>query len=479
MLKNYLAVLLVSAVALNIAQAQVIQSYQIGASAFAQSGLAGNGVTDIQPGAGMLWFGTGNGLSRTLDGGRSFETIGPAQGVGRGSVSAIWTSNDTIWVATAGDTLTKVAEGYLPLGTGLSVSVDNGNTWRHFPQPGETPIQNLAYDVTVLDGVVWIASYGGGVRKSADWGETWQEAAPDSFLFDPGVKLNHRGFSVISAEGALWVGTAGGINKSVDGGKTWQNFNHTNQQKPISGNFIVALAQQKYRNRSIIWAATWKAEGEDESYAVSKTEDGGLTWTVTLQDEKAHNFAFDDSVVYVATDNGLYKSIDEGETWYLFPPITDTISGEKVYTTEIYSAYAEDGALWIGSSDGVAHTQNNGYTWDIFRAFQPTGQGSTPRTYAYPNPFSPVRHNLIGGDGYVRFQYNTRSSTQVTIKVFDFAMDLVATVVENKSRPGGADFSEVWNGRNDYGDAVANGVYFYRLELSGDGTYWGKVMIVN
>ncbi len=459
--------------------AQIIQSFQIGLSASGGSGLAGNGITDISAGHGILWFGTGNGLSRSADGGQGFESFGPEQGVGRGSVSALWTSGDTIWIATAADTLTKVSESYLPLGTGLSVSIDNGQTWQHFPQPGETPIQNLTYDIAVLNGVVWITSYGGGLSKSEDWGETWQAVAPDSFNFNPGDRLNHRAFSAVVVDNELWVGTAGGINKSTDGGLSWQNFNHTNQQKPISGNFIVAMSHQRFRNKSILWAATWKAEADEEFYAVSKTEDGGLSWSTTLKDEKAHNFAFDDSVVYVATDNGLYKSLDFGETWYLFPPITDTVTGEKVYTTEVYSAYAENGVLWVGSADGLAKTSNNGHTWEVSRAFQPTGRGSTPRTYAYPNPFSPLRHNQLGNDGYVRFQYNTRGNTQVTIKVFDFAMDLVATVVENKARPGNGDFSEVWNGRNDYGDAVANGVYFYHLELAGDGDYWGKVMIVN
>jgi len=90
-----------------------------------------------------------------------------------------------------------------------------------------------------------------------------------------------------------------------------------------------------------------------------------------------------------------------------------------------------------------------------------------------------MRHNQLGGDGHVRIQYNTLADTHVTIKVFDYAMDLVTTVVDNQFRRGPSDYSDVWNGRNDYGDGVANGVYFYRVELDGDGVYWGKVMIVN
>jgi hypothetical protein len=469
---------MLSAICLN---AQIIQTLDGLEGRLPVAGLAGNGITDIFAAGGNLWFGTGHGLSRTTDHGETFETFGTSHGLGRGSVSAIWASGDTIIVATAGDTITEISSTYLPYGSGLAFSSDRGESWRHVPQPPPdfTPVQNLTYDIAVLDGTIWITSFGGGLLKSADWGASWITSPPDSFLFDSGGRLNHRCFSAIATDGDLWIGTAGGINKSSDGGETWTNYNHTNQQRPISGNFVVAIAVQKTESRTIIWAATWKAEGEDEFYAVSKTENSGRSWETVLHDEKAHNFCFDDSVVYVAADNGLFKSVDYGETWYLFPPITDTFTGEKVYTTEIYSVYADGGTVWAGTADGLARTRNNGYNWDIKRAFRATGKSDTPRTYAYPNPFSPLRHNRLGEDGHVRFQYNTLNNTRVTIKVYDFAMDLVTTIADGIQRSGPGDFSEVWNGRNDYGDHVANGVYFYSVELDGDGTYWGKVMIVN
>jgi hypothetical protein len=36
----------------------------------------------------------------------------------------------------------------------------------------------------------------------------------------------------------------------------------------------------------------------------------------------------------------------------------------------------------------------------------------------------------------------------------------------------------IWNGRNEYGDQVANGVYFCRLSLNGE-YYWTKLAVVN
>ncbi|MBN1999720.1 hypothetical protein JW935_19350 [candidate division KSB1 bacterium] len=466
-----------------VASAQIIHSYSFDQPKPPVPGLAGNGITDIAAGNGIIWFGTGHGLSRTTDSGRSFQSLGTSHGLGRGSVSAIWVSGDSIWVATAGDTLTKISDDYLPIGTGLSVSTDGGNTWQHFSQPPDdyTSVQNLSYDIAVHKGTVWSTNFGGGLVRSDDWGQSWQIAPPDSFVFEPGTNLNHRAFSVVSAGDALYAGTAAGINKSTDNGKNWINFSHTNQKEPISGNFVVALALQKYNDKKIIWAATWKAEDDDEYYAVSCSDNGGVSWKTMLEGEKAHNFCFDDSVVFVATDNGLFKSVNNGSDWYVYPRITDAVTGTQILSYEIYSAYYHkpEETLWVGTADGLAATGNNGYTWKVNRAFVATGKGDAPRTYAYPNPFSPLRHNLVDSDGYVRIQYNVKKNTHVTIKIFDFAMDLVTTVTDHKFLVGPTDGSEIWNGRNDFGDLVANGVYFYSVDVEDDGVFWGKIMIVN
>ena len=492
MQKNgYLIILLIVGLSFlsALSHAQVIQSNFFDLNGVEpRSGLVGNGITDIAISDGVIWLGTGKGLSRSSDSGQTWESFDQAHGLGKGGISAMWVNGDTIWVATAYDTLIpSVSEESIDAGGGLSYSLDGGANWKHIRQPGVVNEQNITYDIAILGSTIWIATWGGGIRKFTHWEppfenvvpDSFVEAAPDSFVFDPYGNHNHKGFSTLTAGSTLWIGTAGGINKSEDGGLTWQNFNHTNQLKPISGNFVVALGHQNHRGRNIIWAATWKAEGEDEFYAVSKSEDGGKSWSTTLDDEKAYNFAFDDSVVYVPTENGLYKSVDFGETWYKFPPIKDVKTGETVYSESFYSAAVDElGNLWVGSADGLAQTGTEGMEWILHRAFKSTARNDTPRTYAYPNPFSPTRHNQLGGDGFVRFQYNTISNTRVTIKVYDFAIDLVRTVVDGKQRPVG-DFAEVWNGKNDFGDEVANGVYFYKVEIDGDGEYWGKVMIVN
>jgi hypothetical protein len=340
-------------------------------------------------------------------------------------------------------------------------------------------VQNVTYDIALYKNVIWRASWGGGLQRSADFGQTWEVTTPDTFFFDPLGNLNHLAFSIINVDDVLWHGTAGGINKSLDGGVTWTNFSHQNQTQPISGNWVVAVAQQKWRGREYIWAATREAVDPNEFSGVSISEDGGYSWRTTLANEVANNFAIDDSVVYTATDNGLFKSLDFGQTWAKLPDVIDGENGERFLSTRFLTVAASKGRIWAGSLGGLAYTENGGLSWKILRGSVKIAESGAERTYAYPNPFSPFRHNQFRDDGHVRFQYNTTQPTKVTIKVYDFAMELVAEIVHQKERLMAGEYAETWNGRNSRGEVVANGVYFYRLDLEGDGTFWGKVMVLD
>ena len=466
----------------NISHAQLLKSFQYESQG--DSGLVSNSVTDVVVLDNAVWFGTGGGISRTRDNGLSFESFGVEQGIGKGGVAALAVSDEIIWVATGFDSITVVGEQQT--GGGLAYSMDDGLGWNFVPQPGSTPVSNITFDIALRNDEVWITSFAGGLRKSTDLGQSWEIVTPDSFLFDVVGRLNHRAFSVISVDGVLWVGTAGGINRSTDGGVVWTNFSHQNQAEPISGNFVVVLKNQKFGNKNIIWAATRETTvesgDETEFRGVSWTEDFGFTWRTSLAGETVHNFATYDSVIYAASDRGLFISIDEGGSWALFPSIANADGTRRILSEKAFAAAISPGpTLWVGTGNGIGKTVNNGLTWEVFQTQDPEAplQKDTPRTYAYPNPFSPSVHNQFDGGGNVRFQYNTINETNATLKIYDFGMRHVATVAENTPRPANGDFYEIWDGLNSKGIQVANGVYFYRLELDGDGTYWGKLIVLN
>jgi hypothetical protein len=452
----------------------------------------GNAMVDMIGRDNLLFAGSGFGLNRTTDGGATWTAFTSRDYGGKNGITAMTFMNDsTLWISTAFDTTVR-DEGSLDAGGGLSYTTDLGKTWFYIPQPVDrrdeteyspttTIVQNVTFDIATLDSTIWIASWGGGLRKSPDMGQSWQVVTTDGKPFDvSGNNLgwrNHVAFSVMSENGNLWVGTADGISKSEDGGDNWRRFTHQNQDLPISGNFVVALAYQPESNT--IWAATIEADTDTSEFrGISKSDNGGESWETMLSGIFAHNFAFDDSVVYVASDMGMFVSNDEGENWYQLPEIRDYVTGEELLGIEYFSAAVTNegvfNKLWAGNEDGLASTIDNGNTWKVHRSFRSTRRQDTPSVYAYPSPFSPSRH------GYIRFQYDITRAGEVTIDIYDFAIDHVVSIREYESAPVGDtnDRSAKWDGKNNVGVIVASGVYFFRVNVEGK-ISWGKLVVIN
>ncbi|HTX17983.1 MAG TPA: FlgD immunoglobulin-like domain containing protein [Bacteroidota bacterium] len=474
-----------------------------------------NTVTDVAVSGSAIWLGTGKGLSRSTDAGLTWRNYYGSNEFGDEDVSAIALHNNEVWVATAHDTTIQGVD--YPKGSGLRYSTDRGETWSVIPQPKDpynvdtlyynarsrirtlgitTDVNNITYDIAATDSAVWIASYAGMARKSTDHGQTWQVvilppdnlnsiSPTDSLVFDVspvagtlglGGNLNHRVFSVYAESwSTVWIGTAGGINRTTDGGVSWEKFNHQNELSPISGNFVVALRMQNYRGHSIMWAGTRNAEDSSEHEGVSFSSDSGSTWKTSLTGEFCHNVGFKDSIVYVVTDDGIYRSSDLGKSWTLSGTIYDANSNQRITSTQFYGVDRQGENIWFGGADGTVYTQDNtanpfGSSWTILRASQPLA--STKSTYAYPNPFSPQNEA-------VRVHYPLpNGGAKVTVRVFDFGMALVRTVVSNLFRSGANEFDEIWDGRDDRGRQVSNGVYFYQVVVGNNDPLWGKILVL-
>lgn len=92
----------------------------------------------------------------------------------------------------------------------------------------------------------------------------------------------------------------------------------------------------------------------------------------------------------------------------------------------------------------------------------PTGIGTRPGparnalAQNYPNPFNPT----------TTIHYEVRERSLVTLRVYNVAGQLVATLVDGVKAPGVAHTVD-WDGTNARGQSVASGVYFYRLVTKG------------
>ena len=125
---------------------------------------------------------------------------------------------------------------------------------------------------------------------------------------------------------------------------------------------------------------------------------------------------------------------------------------------------------------------DGGESWRLFRKFEPTisvDRGEPVgdvlgdlKTYAYRNPFSPSRH------GFTRIEYSLSLGGEVSIRIYDFSGKLVRVLLDGEWREGGMHHGENWDGRDDSGKIVANGVYFYRIEAGGRKAF-GKIGILD
>ncbi|UCG51965.1 MAG: T9SS type A sorting domain-containing protein [Candidatus Latescibacterota bacterium] len=75
----------------------------------------------------------------------------------------------------------------------------------------------------------------------------------------------------------------------------------------------------------------------------------------------------------------------------------------------------------------------------------------------HPNPFNPV----------TTIDYSIHDRGHVSIRVYDVRGKLVRTLVDEIKTPRAGGYSVEWNGRNDLGQPVSSGVYFYRMTAPG------------
>ncbi|OGC83783.1 MAG: hypothetical protein A2W07_00430 [candidate division Zixibacteria bacterium RBG_16_43_9] len=451
------------------------------------SGLAGNSVVEVVWDGYYLWVGTGSGLSRTSDWGTTWQTFDHNNGLNQDGISAIAfkEKDTTLWVATS---YNQIIDGVpIPFGSGFNQTKRDIISWASSQPEQASGVGKLAYDMAISDTTVWAACFYGGLIRSEDKGQTWGNVFIDSvsrYDYENGLyqDFRNRVFAVTADHSDpdttfIWSGTAAGIFKFIyttsDTADTVIAYQHDDTiSTTISGNFVISLGIQKLGSGKIIWAGTQPTYSG--TYAASFSTDQGATWSKTLAGDKIWNFDFKDSVVWVATSSGLKRSTDLGASWKVFNYMQDKDRpDQQIWSTEFYAVRLVGDTIWAGNFDGLAMSPDNGNTWKVYRSFAPIGSPQATSSYAYPNPFSPMIANQR-----VRIHYKPDSDGEVTIKIYDFEMKLVKTILGNAPRAGGVEYDEVWDGKNEKGETVANGIYFFKIEGPGGQKEWGKIGVI-
>jgi hypothetical protein len=481
-------------------------------------GMLSNSVTQLRlmatpDGDSLLWGANSFGLLRSDDFGAHVATYTDSLGLGRGGVSGLAANPWLVAAATVTDTSIADVQG---AGTGIAFSLDRGASWTWLPQPidsvedesinprdwvaidcetGErldwlmetpvrTPVENITWGLALEgDTAIWAASFAGGFRRYSLATGCWRVEVPDRNRFQPVSHLNHRAFSVLASDGGIWAGSAGGLNflpwdslhapeRSRLGGG-WRLFRYQEPQlsgvPTVTGNWVVTMARQALADGDAIWVAGWATFASiGDYYGLTWTRDDGATWTEVedLRGLKIWDLAFDDDDVWVASDEGLWKSNAGGAagSWNRYPLIRDSTTGRGQYGPAVYAVTVAGGRLLVGTPRGFFASEDRGLNW--------TSTHHEPRPLlVFPSPFSPAAH------GFATVAVELERAGGVSVRVYDFAMALVREVAVNRQLPAGESREITWDGTNRAGERVANGVYFVHIEGPGVSS-WSKLMVI-
>ncbi len=392
------------------------------------------------------------------------------------------------WVTEEEDTVYEWALATHPFeGQGaiaVLLSQDYGNTWK------TTLASEKANDLIYTDSTIWAAT-DEGLRRYNRSANSWIPVElGDIDVEDLALDTVLTSLLFNSADVYFWVGSANGLATSRNGlPNSWSidtvNLNPdvfdyniratSGDENGLSGNFAVAIETQYYNGDRFVWVAGNSTGLTGEQNGINLSRDNGHAWEIVLTGINAWNFAFDGPDAYAATSAGLLKTSDFGETWDTLD-VVDMATGTRINPgTEFFGVGDANGEIWAASDDGMARTDDGGNTWAVYRTFQSVGEGTGAMTYASPVPSSP--YSTAGG--VVRFHYRFERSGNVTVKVYDFAMNLVATPVDGAERVGGQQYdNDEWNMRNDNGTVVATGPYYFKVENSSGEEVWGKIMVI-
>lgn len=264
-------------------------------------------------------------------------------------------------------------------------------------------------------------SFGDGVYKSIDGGESWTNVGLKSsehigmITVDP----NNSDVVYVAAYGPVWsIGGERGIYKTTDGGKNWERILHVSDMTgfneihmdPRDNQVLYATAHQRIRKQ-------WTYLGGGPESGIYKSTDAGANWNkinkgLPSGDKGRIGMAISPAnpeIIYAVVEaqrgkGGFYRTTNRGASWqkmnsystsgnYYQEVVPDPVDENRVYLNDTFTQVSTDGgktfenrgerskhfdnhALWInpknplhhieGTDGGVYETFDRGDTWRFF-----------------------------------------------------------------------------------------------------------------
>jgi len=191
-------------------------------------------------------------------------------------------------------------------GGGVRRTTDAGRTWADCRLPAE---QVFSVAVSAADGAVYAGTEPSALYRSDDGGETWRELAGllelpsrPTWSFPPRPWTSHVRWIAPSPHEAdvILVGIElGGLMRSTDGGETWQDHRPGAQPDVHSLAWHPREAGRAYEAGG--GGAAWSEDGGDTWQPADDGRDRHYTWSVAVDPE-------DPELWYVSASTGAYAA---------------------------------------------------------------------------------------------------------------------------------------------------------------------------
>ena len=301
---------------------------------------------------------SGNGVYKTIDGGKTWTHIGLAdtQSIARVVVNPI--NPEIVYVAAMGHLFGPNDE------RGLFKSVDGGKTWKKVLFVNNyTGATDLVINYTNPK-IMFAATYqrvrtgwgfnggipngGAGIWQSVDGGDTWKKLASPGLPTNPilgriALAISRSNPKVVMAQIEVGASAGEGANVAEDGGPVKQgDLTLTAGQTNVSDNAPAAGGRGGRGGGGGFGGGRGNAAPPDPNKSgIWRSEDAGLTWKFSVNNDTRPMYytqlridAKNDQIVWTGGLN-ITRSMDGGKTF-----------------TNMSTSHTDNHALWIDPNDG-------------------------------------------------------------------------------------------------------------------------------
>jgi photosystem II stability/assembly factor-like uncharacterized protein len=332
-----------------------------------------------------FYFGAVNGgIWKTTDAGVVWTPIFDGQPVASIGALAVAPSDPKVIYAGTGESDIRSS---LSFGSGVYKSVDAGQTWQHLGLDDTRHISRIVIDPqnanTVYVGAlghVYAPNEQRGVYKSTDGGMRWTK------VFDQGPDIGVADLAICSGNPQLLFASAwhtwrppwstyapidrpgGGLFRSEDAGKTWSRLSENGLPEGDWGRVGIDVSPNGQRLYALLQA---------KKAGLYRSDDGGNTWALENADPRLTSRAWyfgsitidpqNPDVIYIP-NVALYRSEDGGKTISI---VRGAPGGDDYH--QIWIDPKNSARMVLGTDQGTTISLDHGSTWSSWYN-QPTAQ---------------------------------------------------------------------------------------------------------